>query len=506
MMNLLRKYKVELLIIVLTAALFFTSRIYHILSLPIFTDEAIYIRWAQIAKNDASWRFISLTDGKQPLFIWLMATVMKFVEDPLLAGRLTSVLAGLTTLLGLFFLGKELFRNRWIGIVSSILYVIFPMGIVYDKMALYDSLVGAFSVWGLLFTVLLIRSLRLDAALLLGMIIGGGVLNKSSGFFGVYLLPFSLVLFDWSKNKRGIRLAKFIGLLITVAILTYGIYSILRLSPFFHIIDEKNKIFVYPLKDWLTHPFTFFIGNWKAIWDWLVRYLTPSFLILAITSFFITKSFLREKLVLFIWFVVPALALALFGNTLYPRFILFMVLSLLPLVAFSIVSIYPKIKNKILLAIIFLVVLAFPLQLDYLIFNDFAYSSIPRSDKEQYNNDWPAGGGIKESVEFLKEQAQKGKIYIATQGTFGLLPYALEIYLIDNPNIQIEGYWPLGETMPKKVIDMSKKMPTYFIFYQPCEQCKTIGTAPQGWNSMELLYQYRKVNKNRYLSLYRVKS
>ena len=114
-MNFLKKYKIEIFILVILALIYFASRFYNILSLPIFTDEAIYIRWAQIAKQDASWRFISLTDGKQPMFIWLMMVSLRFIQDPLLAGRAVSVGAGFFTLIGMYFLGREMFKNNKIG-------------------------------------------------------------------------------------------------------------------------------------------------------------------------------------------------------------------------------------------------------------------------------------------------------------------------------------------------------------------------------------------------------
>src|SRR6266581_4945616 len=91
--------------------LFFVTRFYNILALPIFTDEAIYVRWSQIASNDAAWRFISLTDGKQPMFVWIAMILMKVIHDPLLAGRVVSVFAGLFSMIGLFFLTSEVFKN-----------------------------------------------------------------------------------------------------------------------------------------------------------------------------------------------------------------------------------------------------------------------------------------------------------------------------------------------------------------------------------------------------------
>ena len=502
-MNFFKRHKFEFFVLVVLTLIYFASRFYSILSLPIFTDEAIYIRWAQIAKQDANQRFISLTDGKQPMFIWLMMISLRIIADPLLAGRVVSVGAGFMTLIGMYFLGREMFKSNKIGLISSALYVLFPMALVYDRMALYDSLVGSFAVWSLFLIIQLARKVRLDTALILGMVVGGGVLTKTSGFFSIYLLPFSLVLFNFAgKDMKG-RLIKWVGLALLATIMTYGFYSILRLSPYFYIITEKNANFVYPLKDWLDHPFNFFIGNWKAFWDWVNRYLTWPLLALAIGSFFVGKSFLREKTVLFLWFIIPIVALGLFAVKIYPRFIFFMILFLLPLIAFSLNSISERLK-KIYLLIIFLILsFALMIKTDFLILTDFSKAYIPVSDIGQYISGWPAGTGVKKSIEFFENEAKKGKIYIATQGTFGLMPYALEIYLINNTNIKIEGYWPIGDTIPVKTIEESKKLPTYFFFYQPCSFCENIGIAPATWNLDPVLQL--KTGDTNHTSIYRIK-
>jgi len=503
-MDFIRRHKFEIIVLAILAFIYFISRFYSILALPIFTDEAIYIRWAQIAKQDANWRFISLTDGKQPMFIWLMMISLRFIQDPLLAGRVVSVGAGFLTLIGMYFLGREIFKSNKIGLISSALYVIFPMSLVYDRMALYDSLVGTFAIWGLLLIVLLVRTIRLDVALILGMVIGGGVLTKTNAFFNIYLLPLSLVLFDWGRRGVKNRFIKWLGLSFVVIGIAYGFYSILRLSPFFHIITEKNAIFVYPLKDWLDHPFNFFIGNWKAFWDWANRYLTWPLLALAAGSFLVSKSFLKEKIVLFLWFIIPIVALGLFGRTLYPRFIFFILLPLLPLIAYSLVNIFSRLRKKYLLIIFIILSFALVIKTDFLVLTNFARAYIPVSDIRQYSSDWPSGGGVIESIEFFKKEAEKGKIYIATQGTFGLMPYAFEIYLVQNPNITIEGIWPVGDEVPQKILDISRKISTYFIFYQPCDQCPDVGIAPSTWKSLELIYQFKKEYRERKLSVYRV--
>jgi hypothetical protein len=252
-----------------------------------------------------------------------------------------------------------------------------------------------------------------------------------------------------------------------------------------------------------VHPLEFFILNIQAFWDWTSKYMTWPLLILVALSFFIAKSYTKEKIVLFLWFIIPMVALGLFGRTLYPRYIFFMLLPLLPLIAYSLVNIYIKIKKSYLFAIFVFLIFILALKTDYLILTDFAKAYIPGSDTQQYLTAWPAGTGVKESIEFFKKEAEKGKIYIATEGTFGLMPYAFEIYLINNPNIKIEGYWPMEDKIPAKVIEESKKNPTYFFFYQPCSSCEDIGVAPAPWGIKPII-QFRG-GRNNYTSIYRIK-
>lgn len=519
-MSLLNKYKTEIIISILLLVAFFLTRIYNIMSLPLFTDEAIYVRWSQIARYDPAWRFISLTDGKQPSFVWITMVAMKFVKDPLLAGRLVSVGSGFFTLIGIFFLGKEVFKNKWVGFISSFIYLIFPMALVYNRMALYESLVGTFAVWSLYLEVLLIRKMRLDIALILGMVIGGGVLTKTSGFFSIYLLPFSLILFDLKQKQKISKFLKWVFLAIIVVFLSYFYYSVLRLFPFFNIIGEKNSIFVYPFHDWIKHPFEFFVGNFLGVWDWFIHYVSWPIIFLIVFSLllspalklkeglnikkigllnFINNSFLREKILLLIWFSLPFTALALFGRVLYPRFIFFMTLSLIPLAALSFYKLNFIIKNRILFVFCSLILISLMVRSDYFILTDFARAPIPSSDSEQYINGWPAGGGVKEIISFLQKEAEKGKIYVASEGTFGSLPtYAVEIYLGDNKNVEKRGIWPPPAEIPKDLLEKSKKMPTFFIF-------NTTQEKPANW-PLRFISKYKKGIRDTYMSLYQVES
>ncbi|HUQ85049.1 MAG TPA: glycosyltransferase family 39 protein [Candidatus Limnocylindrales bacterium] len=490
--------------------LYLFTRFYNILSLPIFTDEAIYVRWAQIAGTDSAQRFISLTDGKQPSFVWIAAVLMKFIADPLLAGRLVSVFAGLGSVIGMFFLTSEIFKNPTtrlraykIGLFTSFIYVIYPFSLMYDRLALYDSLVSLFIIWSLYFEILLVRYKRLDIALILGMIIGGGILTKTNAYFALILLPFLLLLFNFKEKKWRINLGKLVILSIVTLVISIAMYSILRLSTNFHIIGLKNNVFVYPFNEWIMHPFTFLSGNLKGLSEWFLAYLTAPFFILSISSFFVEKKYFREKLLLFVWFLAPFTALALFGKVIYPRFILFMTMPLLILGAYTfynMIKLPKKVYIKVLVALVFLGTFFVN---DFLILTNFQKSFVPEADKNQFLSSWPSGVGVKETIKFLKDQSEKEEIYVGTQGTFGLMPYALEIYLKDNNKIETQGFWPVNDAPPKEALDAAAKKPTYFVFYQPCSICPQTGIAPVSWG-MKKVFQIPKAEKGSYYTLYKL--
>lgn len=506
----------ELLLMPVLCVLYFATRLYGIMSLPIFTDEAIYTRWAQIARLDSNWRFISLTDGKQPSFVWIDMVLMKFFNDPLLSGRMVSVVAGFIAMVGIYFLTREIFNSdekkfpnsREIALTACLLFVFFPFSLVYDRMAIYDSLVAAFFVWTLYFQVILVRKIRLDVAMVLGFVIGGAVLTKSSGFLSMYLTPFLLFIFDFRKKALKSRLFIFFVYSLVGIFIANIMYAVLRLSPFYHIIDEKNNIFVYTVKDWLDFTFMSkinnFLSNGRGLLDWFFTYLTFPYIILAIASFIVTKKFFKEKIILVLWFSIPFLLLCIFGKTLYPRYILFMVMPLLPLIAFSIYFLFHKYTSLLVRLVLLIVVGILPIRMFYYVLFDLPHAPIPKLDLEQYINGWPAGGGIKESVEYFKEQSADGPIFIATQGTFGLLPSSYEIYLLQNHNITIKGYWPTNEKIPEEVLKTSQKIPTYFVFYQDCRLCQFPGDAPDSW-PLEKIISYQKGIGNTYLTVYKVK-
>lgn len=477
---------------------YFALRFTNLTSLPIFTDEAIYIRWSQIGANDASWRFISLTDGKQPLFTWFMMAALRVIKDPLIAGRTVSVVSGFFGMLGMFALGYEVFKSKRIGLIASFLYVISPFALMYDRLAIYDSWVSTLSIWNLYLAILFVRNVRLDIALIFGMTLGVGMLNKTSAFFSLYLLPFTLILFDWKSKSLTNRLATWVGFSVIAAILSQIIYSILRLSPYFYIIAQKNTIFVYPFKEWITHPFTFFIGNLHGEFDWLIHYLTIPWCVLIILSFLFLRKRTLEKMLLVLWWILPFTALALFGKVLYPRFILFMVMPLILLVAVSIDGLASKCKEYYQQIFVLLFCCAQAIWISGKILSDIKTAPIPKSEVGQLVGDWPSGWGVNETVTILNTLSSQGKLAVYTEGTFGLLPYALEIYLHDNTNIEIHGVWPPSKTLPPDIREKSLLIPTYYI--------TNLTQEKPDWPMDQILEVQKGMNDKSHMRLYKIQN
>jgi hypothetical protein len=55
------------------ALLYLFTHLWKLTILPVFADESIYIRWAQLIIDDwKQYLFFPLNDGKTPLQMWLM--------------------------------------------------------------------------------------------------------------------------------------------------------------------------------------------------------------------------------------------------------------------------------------------------------------------------------------------------------------------------------------------------------------------------------------------------
>lgn len=483
-------------------ALYAVTRLVWLDRFPIFCDEATYLGWVDQALGNRALAYVSLADGKQPLFIWLIMLMRNVVDDPLRAGRLVSVAAGFAAMIGTGVLAGHLFRDRRMGWVAALLYVLTPLFIFHDRLALYDALTAAFCVWGLVLVVILARGVRTDAALGLGLVAGAGVLTKSSAFFALAWLPLGLLLFRWRPFSAR-RLAAWLGLALLATGIALAIYSLLRLTPWFAVIDVKNHAFVYSLAEWWQAPLFLVKLNFLALGPRLLVYLTPPLLLAALIGCLWGRRDFAARLLLLAAFAMPFCYLVCVGKWLHTRYLVFMAPPLIALAAFALVRLGERLRAPRLRVAVIALLLAYPAVFSVLI------AVAPRSaplfalDQRRYLEDYPSGTGVVELRAHLRAEAARGPLLVVTDGDFGLFPMSLALFLRDQPNLAFKGRRDLHEAAVwEDVRKLAAGRTCLVVVHRPDRQA--LATTEQ-W-PIEQVWEFDRGRGDSFLRLYRLKS
>ncbi len=430
-------------------------RLYNLTSLPVFADEAIYIRWSQIMQAEPTLRFLPLSDGKQPFFMWVLMLFVDKVSDPLFAGRLVSVFSGATTLIGVFAVTYLLFRSKLAASVSALIWAICPYALFFDRMALVDSILAMFSIWSCFFIVLFVKTLRLDFAMIAGFFLGGAMLTKSPALFILLLTPSVWVLI---RRLDRVNCLKVVALSLISLSISIGMYNVLRLGPNFHLISTRNLDYVYPLdhlfRDW-RDPLVSHLG---MVWDWLVKLGPWSLVLLVVTGVILNfKKYTKELLVVGLWFTVPILIQAEYAQVFAARYIFFSLPFLVVLASVAFVwdtKTYSSIKKVVVIG---LVIFSFKaIEFDRVLLTNPSLANLPESEKNGYFEEWTSGIGLKEVSDYIKLQKNSdptGQIIVGTEGYFGTLPDGLQIYLTNTPRVTVIGVGLDLKEIPSPLVD-----------------------------------------------------
>jgi len=393
-----------MLLAIIAVLAFGFTRLYNLDLIPIFADEAIYIRWAQLMAYDWHHLFVPLTDGKTPLFMWLLVPLLRFNFDPLITGRVLSAAAGLGTVAGIYFLTKKLFEVKTARLAVG-LALFQPFLLFYDRLSLTDSLLTALIVWAAYFAT----------GVGLGVFGAAALLVKPSALSYLLLLPV-LKLKAWRRH-------------LTAGIITFTIYNLLRLSDSFYMIKQRSL-------DYLQGPT---LQHWSStiqvFGGWLLSYLGWPLIIIWLLALVIAAKFREKKIgILSLFIILPFLFLALVGKVVYPRYLLPIVPFILIIVSWGLVRL-----PKQLLALSVGVILAGWLKFDYYLLIDPVKAPLVRAEKEQFFYSWAAGYGLPEIRQYLLQLPGDKPVVVATEGSFGTLPNGLEIYFSGHPTVQILG-------------------------------------------------------------------
>jgi 4-amino-4-deoxy-L-arabinose transferase-like glycosyltransferase len=433
-----KKWFRAILVLSLIVVFAFAIRIYHLTILPVFADEAIYIRWSQVMGAEATLRFLPLSDGKQPLFMWVLMFIVRRFSDPLFISRLLSIFCGIGSVVGIFALTQLLFKTIKISLLAAFFWAICPIAFFFDRMALVDSMLAMFGVWTLFFAVLTAKLKRLDMAMIGGFMLGFALLTKSPALFFTILIPTTWI---YAKNFK--ELIKIILLTLVTFIIGYAMYNILRLGPDFATISSRNQDYIFPISHLWTNPKDPFIFHISEIFtDWFTKMGPGAGLILAVIGILVGfKKYFRETLIVFAWFFVPLIIQSEYAKVFTVRYVLMTIPFFVILCAISLLQTKVKYIKPISLFLIFIFVIQALLFDKSLVSNPEA-ANLPFSERSGYLEEWSAGQGVKEAADYIKNQYATNpskQIVVGTEGYFGTLPDGLQIYLNSNPKIIIVG-------------------------------------------------------------------
>lgn len=456
-MDYIIRYRSQIIIFLIIIALYFLLRVPNLTLQPIFADEAIYIRWAQVMRSEPTLRFLPLSDGKTPLFMWSLMPVLKFIEDPLFAGRFLSVISGFATLIGVFALSWKVFNLR-VALWASLIYAVAPYTVFFDRMALVDAMFSALTLWALYFAIWLAKSPRLDLAMILGLLLGGAWLTKTPAVLNLLLLPATILAFKRLKSDK-YRFLKLLLFWVVAIFIAFLMYNFLRLGPNFHLLSSRNADYIFSPLELIGRPLDPFIPHFRDISDWFPKLLTWP--VLAVGGIGVI-SIIREKhrlgWVVLLWALLPLLLSMAFLRTFTARYLLPSIPLLLIFAAYGVEKVSRGFSP--LVPLIFFLLLILPaLYFDYQLLTNPPPKSLPLEERRGYFEQWTAGYGLKEIAKYLVEQKSKGRVVVGTEGFFGTLPDGLFIYL-DKAGISVLGS---HATISAQLKESASEHQTFFV-------------------------------------------
>ncbi|MBI4039756.1 glycosyltransferase family 39 protein [Candidatus Daviesbacteria bacterium] len=470
MVNFLYQNRLAIALIILISAVYFLLRLPSLTLQPIFADEAIYIRWAQVMRAEPTLRFLPLSDGKTPLFMWSMIPLFKLFSDPLFAGRFLSIISGFLTLVGVYILGGRFF-NRQVGLLAAFLVAVTPLMVFFDRMALVDSMLTAFTIWSLIFSLLLAKYLRLDLSMFLGFIVGGAILTKTPGFFNILTLPLTLISFDWARRRKDKwAFVKLVGFWAVVIIIALIMYNILRLGPGFTSLSSRNGDYVHPPERIFQYPLDPLIPHGKDFLEVARLMITwPIFVLMFASLIWAVVKKHRLALTIAFWALAPLVIQLEFLKTFTARYILFSIPPLLVLTAWFVDYILGRVKTRRRMAWmgVLIFISAVALVFDYTLLTKPAAAPLPKNEHIGYFEDWTAGYGFVQIAQYLTKQSQREDVVVGTDGYFGTLPDGLQIYLDKERHVIVQ---PGQLSIINSLRQTAREHPTYFVVNRPKAQ------------------------------------
>jgi 4-amino-4-deoxy-L-arabinose transferase-like glycosyltransferase len=419
-----------------SALLYFVLRLINLTKLPIFNDEAIYLDWGWRETHRTGNLYYSLYDAKQPFLMWIFGISESIFSDPLFAGRLVSVFAGLLTLVGIYKITKDFFTQK-AALLAALFYIAVPIFSFYDRQALMESSIAAVGIWSCFFILKSIKEKSsLKYPIFAGLILGIGLFIKSSSL--VFLVSYAFfVLFHALYFKK----MKMINNFFASSVIFLATVSLLLINPQFWDTIGSNSRYTLTVSELLAFPFVKWLQSFLANLQIGFYGITPLlFLASLIGIIMILRKKDLFKNIFLSFFIMAFLVTTFFVRTATERYLI----SFLPFLVIpaSYLTFLFFAKNKIfgtcLMVIIFIVPFCLTVfqvvrPANYLL----AEEKLTYFDNSGYLHGFTSGYGINGTVDYFKKISVKNKITVTIAENTGNPESAIIDYFNKSLSVQV---------------------------------------------------------------------
>ncbi len=432
------------LIISLILIFYFILTLFHLNKLPVFADEAIYVRWTQLIIDDwQRYLFFPMNDGKTPLQMWLMLPFQFIFNNQLFAGRFLSVLLGAGNILIIGLIAKDLNnqpKNKNISqYLAMFLTSILPFVFFHHRIALTDALLFLNLNLSFYFTLKFIKKQKF---LYLVLLILSFFLALFSKLSALLFIPSLLMLIFYQKKFSLKNFIKNIILILLALTAGFFLFYNLRFLPVFPQLFKRGGDFLYPFTTLFKQKiFSIFLANIKFFIEQFFVYFGVAIFILILAIF--NKKNQQAAIILLLAFLAFIIPLACLGKIIYPRYLLPTSLFVIVLASLNLSNLFlnqQKIYQILGWLLLFLILVH---SSKFIISSYFNINHIPfsRADRIQYLEEWSSGQGIYEVTQLMLSTSKEQSLAVATEGYFGTLPDGILMYLHrqDVNNLMIDG-------------------------------------------------------------------
>ena len=360
--------KATLLFISLTL-IYIIFRLINIKALPLYLDEGNYVWWAKLFTGSDNFAYVSLQDGKTPLFVWLITYFNQYFHDYLLTARVISVAAGGLTLLCWMLLVNWI-ENIKMALLFWLVVLVTPFDVLITRLGLMDSLMTAFVSLSVLSLTLVKQQLEQKKSwlavvfgLLGGMSLGLAYLTKTSA--KVFLPVFLIIVLIWIGGwlRKGLtQVCWLITSMVVGLIAYYQVIDLIRTGGyrFWAMIQMKEILLTFTpnqvLDRLLWHPdYSLYLSNLPLLGQYGLFYLAGSVLFISVGIYILVCRYPGRYLWLLILAILPVVGIFLSARILASRYFYVAVPALMMISLFGIKQLWGQRVGRMVVVLLLMI-------------------------------------------------------------------------------------------------------------------------------------------------------